>query len=126
MQKSSTEVETSTSSSAEKKPVKSAKTVSIVFGVFAMILILVILYVVYRKIKQKLNKSTSTHKVTPPGTGATSVDVVKFVNDLVSGRKETQELAILILSTYQGCKQRVTVHDPHIAEVEDEKNRIRM
>ena len=50
-----------------------------------MILLLIVLAFLYRKCKSKLTQSNSTKA---PPQWATAVDVVTFVNDLVSGRKE--------------------------------------
>ena len=72
-------------STTTAKPESTTKSVSIAFGMIFMILLLIVLYFLYRKVKSKM--SSSTQKVAPP-PGATTVDVVTFVNDLVSGRKE--------------------------------------
>ena len=67
------------------KPPSTTKSVSIAFGMIFMILLLIVLAFLYRKCKSKLTQSNSTKA---PPQGATAVDVVTFVNDLVSGRKE--------------------------------------
>ena len=67
------------------EPPSTTKSVSIAFGMIFMILLLIVLAFLYRKCKSKLTQSNSTKA---PPQWATAVDVVTFVNDLVSGRKE--------------------------------------
>ena len=81
---SSTMVPESTTTTTTKPP-STTKSVSIAFGMIFMILLLIVLAFLYRKCKSKLTQNNSTKA---PPQGATAVDVVTFVNDLVSGRKE--------------------------------------